>query len=112
MPNPTQASLEENDNTKENGLKIRSEERKRILEVQECARTLGLDDSVVRKILDEELSLESTKSRLLDKYTKTGSQFQQRGGIKAGSLDESDTRRLGTEEYLLHRAFPERFKLR
>lgn len=93
-------------------LEVRQEERKKVLAIQECARSLGLAHSSVESVLAQNASLERSKSLLLDEYTRTGSTHIMHGMIKAGELDETETRRIGLEQHLLHRSFPEKYELK
>lgn len=97
--------------------KIRREaqekERERILEIRRAVRTAKLSDDVADGLIRDGVSLDAARAKIIDLLAEQDERDDTRSHVRveSGSLDETETRRRGVENALLHRYSPGAFKL-
>ncbi len=101
-------------NMKENENSIDSHTQKamqRLLKIKEITRTAKLPEEVETRYLNSTLTLDDIRKDAFKEMATRSNQNETRAHITPGGLDETQTRREGMENAILHRASPHKFKL-
>ncbi len=91
--------------------RVLAAERERVAGIFDAARKLGIDTAVADELVRRGVPLDEARKALIDAAAERDAAIETRPHVRAGALDETETRRTAVEAALLHRFDPRRYEL-
>jgi hypothetical protein len=92
--------------------RVLKDERERVAGITDAARKLGIDTGVAEDLVRRGIGLDEARRTLIDRAAEQDRAIETRPHhVRAGTLDEVETRRAAVESALLHRYDPGRHEL-